>query len=110
MTLRRNKFNNKKTKVDGHLFDSKKEAKRYEELKLLQAAGEVWKLQLQPRFPLWVNGTKVGTYIADFMYETSDGKIIIEDVKSPATKTPVYNLKKKILATYNPPLIIKEVI
>jgi len=110
MTLRRNKFNNKKTLLDGHLFDSKKEAKRYHELKLLQAAGEVWKLELQPRIPLMVNGQKVGTYIADFKYETSDGKVVIEDVKSPATKTPVYNLKKKILATYNPPVVISEII
>jgi len=110
MTLRRNKFNNIKTEVDGHLFDSKKEAKRYHELKILQAAGDVWKLQLQPRFPLWVNGTKVGTYIADFMYERSDGTVVVEDVKSPATKTPVYNLKKKILLTYNPPVVITEII
>ena len=34
---------------------------------------------------------------------------IIEDVKSPITKTPVYNLKKKILSTYSPPILIKEV-
>jgi hypothetical protein len=110
MTLRRNKYNAKKTMVDGHLFDSQKEAKRYFELKCLQAAGEVWKLELQPKFDLMVNGVKVGTYIADFRYETHDGKVIIEDVKSPVTKTPVYNLKKKILATYKPPVVITEII
>lgn len=110
MTLRRNKYNNKKTILDGHLFDSRKEAKRYHELKLLQAAGEVWNLELQPRIPLMVNGVKVGTYIADFRYNKSDGTLVIEDVKSPATKTPVYNLKKKILLTYNPPVVISEII
>ena len=109
MTLRRNKYNNKKTLLDGNLFDSKKEAKRYHELKMLQAAGEVWKLEIQPRIPLMVNGQKIGTYIGDFRYELSDGTIVIEDVKSPATKTPVYNLKKKILATYNPPVVITEI-
>lgn len=110
MTLRRNKFNNKKTLLDGYLFDSKKEAKRYFELKALQAAGEVWKLEMQPRIPLIVNGQKIGTYIGDFRYELPDGTVVIEDVKSPATKTPVYNLKKKILGTYNPPIVITEII
>lgn len=110
MILRRNKYNNIKTKVDGHLFDSKKEARRYQELKTLQAVGDVWELQLQPNFPLLVNGVKVGTYIADFMYKTAEGKVVVEDVKSKATKTPVYNLKKKILATYNPPVVITEII
>lgn len=108
--MRRNKYNNIKTKVDGHLFDSKKEARRYQELKTLQAVGDVWELQLQPNFPLLVNGVKVGTYIADFMYKTAEGKVVVEDVKSKATKTPVYNLKKKILATYNPPVVITEII
>ena len=55
-----------------------------------------------------VNGTKVGYYIGDFQYELN-GRVILEDVKSTATKTAVYNLKKKILATYDPPIHILEV-
>lgn len=109
MTLRRNKFNSKKTTVDGHTFDSQIEATRYLQLKYLQMAGEIRELQLQPKIPLMVNGKKIGTYIGDFKYiRVSDGVRVIEDVKSKATKTPVYNLKKKILATYEPPVIITE--
>ena len=108
MTSRRSKFNNIKTKIDGITFDSKKEATRYQQLSLLQKSGHIRGLQLQPRIPLMVNGTQIGYYIGDFRYEQS-GVVVIEDVKSTATKTPVYNLKKKILATYDPPIHIREV-
>ena len=108
MTSRRNKFNNIKTKIDGIIFDSKQEATRYQQLSLLQKSGHIRGLQLQPRIPLMVNGTKVGYYIGDFQYELN-GRVILEDVKSTATKTAVYNLKKKILATYDPPIHILEV-
>ncbi|NDB02614.1 MAG: DUF1064 domain-containing protein [Flavobacteriaceae bacterium] len=109
MTYRRNKYNNRKTKVDGYTFDSKKEAQRYFELKMLKLAGEISVLELQPQIPLLVNGQWVGKYIGDFSYRNKDGERVIEDVKSPATRTPIYNLKKKILATYDPPVLIKEV-
>lgn len=109
MTLRRRKFNNQITSFDGHTFDSKKEANRYFELKMLQAGGEINNLELQPRIPLIVNGVKIATYIGDFRYKTKSGDLVVEDVKSQATKTPVYNLKKKILATMTPPVLITEV-
>ena len=108
MILRRNKYNNKKTVVDGITFASKKEANRYSQLALLEATGKIDNLRLQPRLPLWVNGVKIGHYIADFSYDL-DGQKVIEDVKSAATKTPVYKLKIKILSTYDPPVEIKEV-
>lgn len=107
-TARRSKYNNKKTTLDGIKFDSKKEAKRYAELKLLQKAGLITSLELQPRIPLVCNGVQIGSYIADFSY-MEKGRCVVEDVKSPATKTPVYNLKKKILSTYSPPIHIHEV-
>jgi hypothetical protein len=49
---RTNKYNNKKTVVDGVKFDSKKEANFYQNLKLLQTAGEVKEFELQPVFVL----------------------------------------------------------
>jgi hypothetical protein len=109
MISRRRKYNNIITTFDGHKFDSKKEAKRYFELKLLQSAGKLHNLELQPKIPLMCNGVKIGTYIGDFRYLNEKGETIIEDVKSPATKTPVYNLKKRMLATQTPPVVIKEV-
>jgi hypothetical protein len=90
------KYGNKKTVIDGITFDSKKEAGRYQELRLLERAGEIAHLELQPRYAIEINGVKVCTYVADFRYTPKGGgKEIIEDVKG--MKTPVYNLKKKLM-------------
>jgi len=62
-------------------------------LRLLERAGEISNLELQPKFPITVNGTKVCTYIADFAYFTPKEKIV-EDVKG--VLTPMYRLKKKL--------------
>lgn len=90
----RNKYRAIKTIVDGIKFDSKKEARRYQELKLLEKSGEITNLTLQPRFDLIINDVKCGFYKADFQYETAF-ESIVEDVKG--MKTPVYNLKKKLI-------------
>ena len=102
------KYKNIPTELDGINFDSKKEARRYQDLKLLQVGNVISNLEIQPVIPLMVNGTKIGRYTGDFKY-IENGKEIIEDVKSTATKTRDYMLRKKILATYNPPIFIKEV-
>ena len=104
----RSKYKNINTVIDGITLASKKEANRYTQLITLQQAGKIRGLQLQPRIALMVNGHKIGYYVGDFQYELN-GKVILEDVKSTATKTPVYNLKKKILATYDTPIRISEV-
>lgn len=94
------KYKNIPQLVNGFNFDSKKEAKRYLELLMLEKAGEIFDLELQPKFDLMVNGVKVGFYKADFQYvDKKSGKRVVEDVKSKATITPVYRLKKKIMAT-----------
>jgi hypothetical protein len=93
----RSKYGSVKTELDGITFDSKAEAKRYAELKILARGGLISDLKLQPKFPLEVNGLVVATYIADFSYRAGTQGLVIEDVKSEATKTPVYNLKKKLM-------------
>lgn len=106
----RNKFGAVKTKVDGITFDSKKEAGRYKQLRLMEMAGLIKELEIQPKYDLMVNGTKIGFYKADFRYiDTQTGKTVVEDVKGGPTATPVYKLKKKILATYDPPVLIVEI-
>ena len=98
------KYRNKPTFVDGQRFDSKKEARRYGELKLLARAGEISKLELQPEFEFIINGelflTRTGRvfkYRADFRYR-QDGKTIVEDVKSPITEAnPVYRMKRDLM-------------
>ena len=91
---KKSKYGNVKTKVDDILFDSKKEANRYCQLKLLAKAGTISELELQPKFDLVVNGFKICTYIADFRY-IKDNKIIIEDVKG--VQTQEFKLKKKLM-------------
>lgn len=89
-----NKYRNQKTIVDGVTFDSKAEAVRYSELKLLYKAGMIHDLQYQFIFKLEVNKIHVCNYIADFAY-MEKGKCVVEDVKG--MKTAVYQLKKKLL-------------
>lgn len=92
------KYRNTPTEVDGVKYDSKREAKRHAELKLLQDAKKIHRLRMQPSFPLVVNNFPVCKYVADFDYYEWDGTHVIEDVKSPATrKNPVYRLKVKLL-------------
>lgn len=92
------KYRNVKTAVDGITFDSRKEAGRYTELMLLAAHGAISDLQIQPAFPLRVNGKLVCTYYADFSYYEGN-KLVIEDIKSPITrKNPVYRIKRKLVA------------
>lgn len=81
---KRNKFNAVKVKIDGIQFDSKAEAKRYGELKLLQKAGEISHLACHIPFQLIVNGHEIAWYTADFAYFGPNGQVV-EDVKSPAT-------------------------
>lgn len=95
---RRSKYRAKPTVVDGIRFASKKEAKRYEILVLLARAGEIADLELQPRYPLRVNGFLVTTYVADFRYrERRDGQWVkvVEDVKGFRTRE--YNIKRKLM-------------
>lgn len=100
----RSKYGAKKTKVDGITFDSKREAVRYQELCLLQKAGEIRNLKLQVPFCLNSSGgSHVGFYVADFTYEEKDAMglwcKITEDVKG--VKTDLYRWKARhMLAQY----------
>ena len=108
MTFTRNKYNAIKQTYNGEFFDSKKELNRFMELEILLRAREISDLEVHPKFDLMVNGVKIGRYTADFRYKKGSD-VIVEDVKSRATKTRDYVLRKKILATYDPPVIITEV-
>lgn len=95
------KYKAKKTTVDGIKFDSKREANRYCELKLLEKAKEIRDLELQPRFLLQDkfkdrNGKthRKIEYVADFMYVDKAGRNVVEDVKG--VLTDVYKIKKKM--------------
>lgn len=100
-TPRRHKYNASRTEVNGIVFASKKEAKRYQELLLLQQAGEISDLELQPEFPLVVAEVVIGKFTPDFRYfDKRLGRRVVEDVKSPATKTTAYRLRKRMFEAY----------
>lgn len=93
---KKSKYGNKRVIVEGLKFDSKREADRYAELKLMEAAGEIHKLRIQPHLPCDVNGTHVCTYVADFAYtKPGDSRETFEDSKGH--RTALYILKKKLV-------------
>lgn len=97
--------------VDGIVFDSKKEARRYGELKLLQRAGQIKDLKWQVTFPVAIRGKHFCDYKCDFMYfdETRD-LLVIEDVKSTGTAADAaYRLRKKAAEIFHD-IKIEEVI
>ena len=94
---KRNKYGNKPVVIDGIRFDSKAEARRWQELQTLLRGGEIGNLRRQVSFPLHcVNGAKVGEYRADHVYyDYGLGCEVVEDVKSSATAQDRLYLWKK---------------
>ena len=114
MYKKSSKYRAIKTVVDGITFDSRKEGGRYGELRLLEKAGVIEDLCLQPHFLLQEAYSKNGRtvreieYIADFSYyDLEKDKFVVEDVKG--LKTDVYRLKKKIFEYKYPDLEISEI-
>lgn len=104
---KKSKYGAVKTEVDGIMFDSKREASRYQELRLLEQAGEITNLRLQVPYILFPKNKhgRALKYIADFTYNDGNGQLIVEDAKG--VKTPVYRLKRRMMAEiYN--IEIKE--
>lgn len=106
-----NKYHAVKIKEKGKTFDSKKEARRYSDLLLLQKAGEIKELEcqrtfiIQPEFQFENNGklekVRAITYVADFVYiEKGKLTLTIEDAKG--IQTDVFKLKWKMMKYNNP--------
>ena len=91
------KYNNTKVRVDGRLFDSKAEAARWQELQMLERAGEITELERQVEYELIPKqkGERAVKYIADFRYIDHDGKTVVEDTKG--VRTPVWIIKRKLM-------------
>lgn len=118
------KYHNEKVIVDGIAFASRKESRRYEELKLLQRAGKISSLELQKKYELIpaqyeadIKGVRGGikkgkliersvNYIADFVYTDNEtGKIVVEDTKG--VRTPEFIIKRKLML-YRHNIRVKE--
>lgn len=96
------KYNAEKSVRGNICFDSKKEARRFDELRVLLKAGRISDLKLQPQFTLQegfktTDGIAVRAirYYADFSYKDKDGNLVVEDVKGVRTRE--YALKKKLM-------------
>lgn len=98
------KYHAIKTEVDGIVFASRAEARRYQELSFAEKAGAIQTLGVQPRFKCVVNGELICTYVGDFDY-WENGAYIVEDVKGMLT--PVYKLKRKLMKALHG-IIIRE--
>ena len=103
------KYRNQPTFVDNMRFDSKKEAARYRELKILEKNGAITDLECQPKyeFPIndeplrYVDSNRKVVYKADFRYQER-GQEVVEDVKSKITRNkPVYKMKKALMRAVN---------
>lgn len=119
------KYKSQKVKVGGDVFDSKKEYNRWCELRLLEKAGKITDLERQVKFELipaqrrsvftgeyYKNNSKKAragepimkeitieracNYFADFVYK-ENGRKVVEDTKSKATKTEAYKIKRKLM-------------
>ena len=108
-----NKYNARKTTIDGITFDSQKEAARFCELQMLERGGYIKDLRLQQKFVLQPAFNKNGrryqeiAYIADFTYyDVKQHKNIVEDVKGHRTRE--YAIKRKLFEYVYPDLSIKE--
>lgn len=100
--FKKSKYHNIRIEVDGIKFDSKKEYKRYTELKLLERAGLIRELKLQvpfelvPAQPGGLRSERPLTYVADFVYyDKEKNRQVIEDTKG--VKTDLYIVKRKLM-------------
>ena len=91
------KHRNVKTEIDGIVFDSKKEARRYLDLREQQRAKQIECLLTQRRYSIHIGDHHICDYVADFYY-LRDGNPVVEDVKSSHTrKMDTYRIKKKLM-------------
>ena len=101
MVRKLGKYNNRKLTIDGEVFDSQREARRYRELAMLQRAGQISDLKRQVKYEL-IPTQRIGgkvvekscVYIADFVY-TKNGETVVEDAKGFRTKD--YIIKRKLM-------------
>ena len=97
------KFNNVKSEIDGHTFDSIKEREYYGSLKIKKNAGLIKDFQMQVQYDILVNNIHIAYYYLDFQIENNDGSFEYIDIKgkdkksNKFIKTGVFALKKRLV-------------
>ena len=93
------KYHAQKTYVDGIPFDSKREATRYGELKLLEKAGKINALIIHPAFPIVYRDTLICIVFLDFKYhDEARGEAVYEDTKG--YDNDLSRLKRKLVCAF----------
>ena len=115
MKSKTTKYNQKKVVISGINFDSKTEAKRYRELLLLEKAGHIKNIKIHPNFVLQKANKKNRehqiSYSPDFRYtRTHDGQDVAEEVKSKATRTEAYSIRRRLFLSKEPYIEFIELI
>jgi hypothetical protein len=88
------KFKNVSKEHSGEKFDSKLEASRFEDLQLMEKAGDIRDLRAHVSFPLMVGDALIGAYEADAVYiEVATGRKVVEDSKG--VRTPLFRWKAR---------------
>jgi predicted nuclease of restriction endonuclease-like RecB superfamily len=105
----KNKFNSKKTTVDGIVFDSKRESEYYLIYKSMLQHGEIKSLERQPRYEIIPKFGKerAAYYTPDFRLTYPDGRVVVVEVKGKATRD--YILRRKLFKRQNPDVEFMEV-
>lgn len=101
------KYGNIFTVVDGIKFRSKRESVYYRDYKILERAGEITNLELQPRYPIVINGAKICTVVLDFQFREKTGRLRVIDVKGMDDKYS--QLKRKLVQAVYPHVTVEVV-
>ena len=112
---KRSKYGNRKAKTEEGNFDSQREYRRFKALKIMERAGIIQDVKHHVVFvivdavcyPSIDKNQTARKYEADFTY-MKDGKLVVEDVKSEATITPLYELKKQLMIEKHGIEVIEE--
>lgn len=100
---KKSKYNNVKVDIDGHKFDSLKEAEFYGSLKLKKQSKLIKDFKLQVKYDISVNDIHIANYFLDFLVENNDGSFEYIDIKGKNSKTnkfiktSVFALKKRLV-------------
>lgn len=97
---KKNKYNATKIDFNGYRFDSKLEARVYEDLLFQLNAGDLKEIQRQVKIPLMVNGVLICTYICDFKTVDKHGQVTYVEAKG--LEMPVFKMKLKLFMALLP--------
>jgi len=107
MLRRHNKHNARKVRLDGFVFDSIAESVRYQELRLMERIAQIARLEVHPKWPIYIGTERVCFVELDFKYIDKNGDLRYEDVKGQ--DTAMSRLKRRMLEAAYPEIHVEIV-